>query len=72
MSREPRSDRAAALGLAHDSSGLVQDSGFRRVLDGNAVEGPYRRQRQRRVRGVRAVWRALLAWLAAPSPWGRQ
>lgn len=73
MSRDPRSDREAALGLVHDrGGGLVQDSGFRRVLDGNAVEGPYRRPRQRRVRGVRTVWRALLAWLAAPSPWGRR
>lgn len=52
---------------------LDQQSGFARVLNGNAVERHVRARRKPgpgRVR--RAFWRglrALLAWLAAPSPW---
>lgn len=54
---------------------LAQDSGFARVLRGNAFDGPFRRRRRRlfgrRPGALGRTWRALLAWLAQPSPWRR-
>jgi hypothetical protein len=51
---------------------LDTDSGFARVLNGNAVERHVPRRRVRRPSRVLRAVRALLAWLAAPSPWERR
>lgn len=65
------SPQATTARQDHDAQ-LEQDSVFERVLNGNAIErhvSPGRRRRPSRL--LRAL-RALLAWLAAPSPWERR
>ena len=57
-------------------TGLVEDSGFARVIHGNAFEGhqPRRRRRpsQRMRPALRRLVRQLLAFLLAPSPFDRR
>jgi len=52
----------------HDAQ-LVQDSVFERVLNGNAIERHVSPRRKRRPNRVLRTLRALLDWLAGPSPW---
>ena len=46
---------------------LHQDSGFARVIHGNAFEHPPRRRRL-----LGRLWRAFLGWLGWPSPWSQR
>jgi hypothetical protein len=57
--------------LDHDAW-LEQHSGFARVLNGNAVEGPTPRRRRRRPSRALRLLRALLDWLASPSAWSQR
>jgi hypothetical protein len=63
-----RSEHDAHLDLQAAIASWHTDSGFARVLHGNAVER-HRRPRRRPLRVLRRWAGSLVRWLLAPSPW---